>query len=159
MIRVCFACLGNICRSPTVEGVFRRLVDEAGLTDQIHVESAGTAGHHEGEPADPRSRAHAAKRGYVLDRRARRFRAADFARFDLVLALDDDNERALTRLATTDDDRAKIRLLLAFDPASSPGASVPDPYYGGDQGFELVLDLSERAATGLLAHLRRDPRL
>lgn len=156
MIRVCFVCLGNICRSPTAEGVFRKRVAEAKLEGRIATESAGTGGWHVGEAADPRSRRHAKRRGYVLDREAQQFRAHDFRRFDLVLAVDRSNHDKLLGLAPTPADKAKVRMLLSFDAASPEGAEVPDPYYGGDAGFEEVLDLCERAATGLLAHLRRE---
>lgn len=150
-IRVCFVCLGNICRSPTAEAVFRRRAADAGLAHAWVIESAGTGGHHEGEPADRRSRAHGAKRGYELSGRARQFRRADFERFDLVLAMDASNEAALRRLAPDDAARSKIGLFRRYDPGAPAGAEVPDPYYGGPSGFDEVLDLCERAADGLLA--------
>jgi len=153
-VRVCFVCLGNICRSPTAEGVMRSLLQREGLDVRVLVESAGTAGYHAGELPDRRARAAAKLRGVTLESRARQFRAADFARLDYVLAMDAENERNLKRLAPDARARAKVRLLRSFDPASPPGAPVPDPYYGGDDGFEQVLDLCEAACKGLLAHLR-----
>jgi protein-tyrosine phosphatase len=155
MVNVCFVCLGNICRSPTAEGVMARLVDRAGLGDAVRVSSAGTAAAHAGEPADPRSRAHARKRGYTLGGRARQFREADFPRFDLVLAMDASNASQLRSLARDDAARAKVVLLRSFDPESPSGGDVPDPYYGGDAGFEEVLDICERSCASLLAHLRQ----
>lgn len=156
MVAICFVCHGNICRSPTAEGVMRSLVAQAGLADVIAIESAGVSAEHEGERADPRSRKAARTRGYDLDSRARRFEARDFGRFDLVIALDHDNARRLRALAKDDVTRAKIRLLREFD-SHQPGLhDVPDPWYGGDDGFETVLDLCERACAGLLAELARE---
>ncbi len=153
MVAICFVCHGNICRSPTAEGVMRRLVDDGGFVDAITIESAGVSAEHAGEAADPRSRAAAKRRGYALDGRARRFEARDFARFDLVVALDADNARRLRAIANDHAARAKIRLLREYD-RDEPGThDVPDPWYGGAAGFEEVLDLCERACAGLLATL------
>ena len=152
--RVCFVCLGNICRSPTAEGVFRHLLAEAGLTDAIVVDSAGTAAYHVGESPDRRSTATAWKRGIVLEGAARRFEKGDFARFDYVVAMDASNERNLHQLAPDDEAEAKIHLLRDFDPESPTGAEVPDPYYGGADGFETVVDICIAGCTGLLAHIR-----
>jgi protein-tyrosine phosphatase len=155
VIRVCFVCLGNICRSPTAEAVMVRLLGEAGLTDRVHVSSAGTGDWHLGEPADRRTAAAAARRGYALDdHHAQQFTAADFARCDLIVAMDQQNQRDLLAMAPDDAARAKVRLLRSFDPAAPPGADVPDPYYGGAHGFEEVLDICERACRGLIEHLR-----
>jgi protein-tyrosine phosphatase len=155
MVRVCFVCLGNICRSPTAEGVMKKLVADAGLSHVLTIRSAGTAGYHQGEPADARARSHAAERGYLLDQRARQFRDVDFDAFDYVVALDSSNATRLLALARTDEEREKVKLLRAFDPESPPDSDVPDPYYGGDEGFSAVIDLCERACAGLLEHLRR----
>ena len=152
-IRVCFVCLGNICRSPTAEGVFRSLVAQAGLSDRIVVDSAGTGAHHEGEPPDPRSTAAAAEHGVTLTGRARLFSADDFERFDYVVAMDRDNYEALRRL-TTASDPAPV-MLLDFDPASENGIDVPDPYYAGRSGFANVFDLCRAGSVGLLATLRQ----
>ncbi len=153
-VRVCFVCLGNICRSPTAEGVMRNLLARARLSDRVHVESAGTGGWHVGEPADRRSVAHAKRRGIVLDRRAQQLTAKYFARFDLLVVADQQNLANVRRLAPNDEERAKVRLLRSFEPGAALGAEVPDPYTGGSDGFEEVLDICERACDGLLAHLR-----
>jgi protein-tyrosine phosphatase len=152
--RVLFVCMGNICRSPTAEGVMRGLVAEAGLSDRIELDSAGTGGWHVGHPPDPRSVAAAAQRGIAVDGAARKVRRADFDDFDLIVALDAANARDLRRLAPDDEAAAKVRLLRAFDPAEGHDLDVPDPYYGGDDGFGHVLDLVDAACRGLLDDLR-----
>lgn len=152
MVRVCFVCLGNICRSPTAEGVMRSALESRGLSGSVHVESAGTSGWHVGERPDPRSRAAAATRGVVIDGQAQHFQAKDFARFDYVLAMDAANKEDLLALANGEDEQAKLRLFLDFAP-DQQGQDVPDPYYGGANGFEHVLDLCEAACAGLLDHL------
>jgi protein-tyrosine phosphatase len=152
-IRICFVCLGNICRSPTAEGVMRHLAAEADLADRLHIESAGTSGYHVGDPPDRRSAAAAARRGIRVDGAAQRFEVADFGRFDHVLAMDGANQRTLRRLAPGAESAARVRLLREHDPDAPPGAEVPDPYYGGPRGFEDVLDVVESACRGLLAEL------
>lgn len=158
-IRISFVCMGNICRSPTAEAIMRHLVREAGLQDRIEIDSAGTGSWHVGEDRDRRSRAVAKRRGMPIEGPARQFQPDDFQRFDLVLALDDENARDLGRLAPNDEARAKIHLLREFDPTAPAGASVPDPYYGGPQGFEEVFDICLSACRGLLDHLRSTYRL
>ena len=158
-VAVSFVCMGNICRSPTAEAVMRHLVVEAGLEDAIAIDSAGTGDWHVGEERDRRSRAVAKRRGMPITGPARQFVRADFHRFDLVLALDEENAHDLRRLAPTDEARAKIRLLREFDTSAAPGAEVPDPYYGGPEGFDLVFDICLAACRGLLEHLRRSYRL
>jgi protein-tyrosine phosphatase len=155
MKRILFVCTGNICRSPTAEGVLRKLAADAGLADRIEVDSAGTHGYHVGEAPDARAQAHAKRRGYDLSRlRARRFARADFEAFDLILAMDREHHALLARIAPPANGQ-KVRLMLEF--ARRAGADeVPDPYYGGPDGFELVLDLIEDAAAGLLDHLRAE---
>lgn len=151
MYALCFVCLGNICRSPTAEGIFLHQLEARSLTNRLTVDSAGTAGWHEGRRADPRSREAAARRGIDLPSRARQFQRDDFARFDLILAMDRENLDALRALAPDAEAATRVRLFRAFDPAiGAEGAEVPDPYYGGSQGFEDVLDLCERAAEGLV---------
>ena len=156
MARVLFVCLGNICRSPTAEAVMARLVEEAGLADAIELDSAGTGAWHVGSSPDERASAAAAARGIAMRGVARQVRAADFERFDLLLAMDAENRRTLRALAPDAEAAAKVRLLREFDPASAGAASldVPDPYYGGADGFDRVLDLVEAACAGLLAELR-----
>ena len=160
-VRLLFVCLGNICRSPTAEGVMRALVREAGLQASVELDSAGTGGWHVGSPPDPRAAAAAGARGIELGGRARTVTSADFERFDLLLAMDRSNARELRRLAPDEEQRAKVRLLREFDPAyAREGASgstadldVPDPYYGAAGGFEEVLDLVQAACAGLLARI------
>lgn len=152
--RVCFVCTGNICRSPMAESVFRARVAEAGLAGLVEVDSAGTDGWHEGDGADPRTVSVLEAGGYDSDHAARRFRAAWFAHLDLVIALDSGHLKALRRLAPTPQDAEKVRLLRSFDPASGADLDVPDPYYGGMDGFEQCLEMVEAASTGLLAAVR-----
>ena len=133
----------------------RHLIREAGLDDEIQLDSAGTGEWHVGEPRDPRSSAVGQRRGMPLYGRARQFQPEDFAKFDYVLAMDKQNRDALLELAPDDDDAAKVHLLRSFDPHSPPEADVPDPYYGGAQGFDTVFEICEAACRGLLAELRR----
>lgn len=152
--RVLFVCMGNICRSPTAEGVFRHQVARAGLDARVLIDSAGTHGYHVGAPPDARSRRHALRRGYDLSAlRARQVAPADFGRFDLILAMDDDNLAWLQEDCPTDL-QGRLRLLMEFAPGSGQGV-VPDPYQGGEAGFEAVLDLVEQACNGLLEHVRQ----
>jgi protein-tyrosine phosphatase len=157
VVRVCFVCLGNICRSPTAEAVMRHLVRAAGLEARVAIESAGTGDWHVGEPRDARSRAVGAARGIPLSGAARQFTSADFARFDHVVAMDRANRAELLKLARAEADAAKVRLLRSFEPGAPPDADVPDPYHGGASGFEQVFDLCEAACRGLIEHLRRAP--
>lgn len=154
-VSVCFVCLGNICRSPTADGVFHKLIQVAGLESQVFIDSAGTAAYHAGEEADRRSRQVAKTRGYRLDSIARQFLAEDFERFDYVLAMDQQNLRDLEELrrVTSEEVRGHLGLFRDFDASAGSGAGVPDPYYGGEGGFEEVLDQCERACEGLIEHL------
>jgi protein-tyrosine phosphatase len=156
-----FVCLGNICRSPTAEGVMRHVVAQEGLDGRIRIDSAGTGGWHVGSPPDERAVAAARARGIVLAGAARQVSIADFYEFDLILAADRSNVAALHDLAPDREARGKVRLLREFDPAAGPGddLEVPDPYYGGPRGFELVLDMVESACRGLLDHLRAEGRV
>lgn len=158
-VGISFVCMGNICRSPTAEAIMRNLVREAGLQDKIEIDSAGTGSWHVGEDRDRRSRAVAKRRGMPIEGPARQFQREDFDRFDLVLALDEENARDLRRLAGSDQDRKKVHLLREFDPSAPEGASVPDPYYGGPDGFEEVFDICLSACRGLLEYLRRTYQL
>jgi protein-tyrosine phosphatase len=154
-ISVLFVCMGNICRSPTAEGVFRKFVIDAGLDDAIHADSAGTHAYHSGEGPDRRARAAAERRGFSLDGlHARRVTDTDFERFNYIVAMDEDNLSALLEVAD-EQYHSKVRLLLEFSDAM-PESEVPDPYYGGSAGFERVLDLVEEASKALLETLRKE---
>ena len=156
-MRVLFVCLGNICRSPTAEVVLRTLAAREAPDLELEVDSAGTAGYHLGEPPDPRTRQAAERRGYdVAALRARIVEPIDFERFDLILAMDRENLRVLRRRAPSGAEQ-RVRLFLEFAPQEGL-EDVPDPYYGGPNGFEEVLDLVEAAARGLIAHLRQQRR-
>ncbi|MEZ5333626.1 MAG: low molecular weight protein-tyrosine-phosphatase, partial [Thermoanaerobaculia bacterium] len=154
MKRVLFVCLGNICRSPTAEGVLRGLIERRGLGSEVEVDSAGTGAWHVGQRADPRMRRAAAARGYDLSSLARQVRAEDFERFDLVIAMDRDNLADLEAL--NGGPRASLRLFSSFLPAGSP-PDVPDPYYGGAEGFDRVLDLVEEGSPAILDSLVGEP--
>ena len=154
-ISLCFVCLGNICRSPTAEGVMKQLVRDAGLADAFHIDSAGTGAYHEGERADPRSRAEALRRGVELTSIARRFLPEDFDAFDYVLAMDRANRRDLTRIARGEAHTRKLQMLRSFEPGAGKDLDVPDPYQGGPAGFAHVFDICMAACSGLLEHLRR----
>ena len=152
LYHVVFFCMGNICRSPTAHGVFRQRLDARGLGAQVAVDSAGTHAYHVGEPPDPRAQRHAARRGYDLsDLRARQLTAADFVRADLLLAMDWDN-LALAEAMCPSGHRRKLRRLTEFC-RRHDSPIVPDPYYGGADAFETVLDLVEDACDGLLDHI------
>jgi protein-tyrosine phosphatase len=155
-MRILFVCMGNICRSPTAEGVMRRLLEDAGLTDSVEIESAGTGGWHAGEPPDERATLAARRRGVTLEGAARQVGPADFRRFDLLIAMDRTNLGELLTVAPDEEAAERVRLLREFDPASAGAIDldVPDPYYGGDRGFETVLDMVEAACRGLLEELR-----
>ena len=149
---VLFVCMGNICRSPTAEGVFRHFLAEAGLQQSVVVDSAGTHAYHSGDSADARASAAAERRGYSLaDIRARKVTAEDFEKFDYVLAMDRDNLALLIEQSDASHHH-KISLFLQY--ASTSEDEVPDPYYGGATGFEKVLDLIEDASRGLLSDVR-----
>lgn len=155
MTRICFVCLGNICRSPLAAGVFKHLVQLAGLEAEFHIESAGMGEWHVGELADPRSRRTAQARGIRLTDTAQQFKRSDFERFDVLIAVDEDNADALRRLAPTPRERAKVRLLREFDPEADGDLDVPDPYYGGMPEFERVYEMVERSSRDLLHWLTR----
>lgn len=153
MIRVLFVCMGNICRSPTAQGVFDTLLENNQLTKMITSDSAGTGAWHAGKSPDSRAKEAAASRGYKLDKyKARQVIEKDFEKFDLILAMDNDNLDHLTRMCPVEYHN-KLELLLSFSSATDD-LEVPDPYYGGKRGFDLVVDLAENACQGLLAHLR-----
>jgi protein-tyrosine phosphatase len=154
--RILFVCMGNICRSPTAEGVFRKVLSERGPDLDIDLDSAGTHGYHVGAPPDPRACRAAERRGIDLKPlRARRVTPQDFEQFELVLAMDEQNREFLLEMCPAEY-RHRVRLLLEFAPQLER-REVPDPYYGGSTGFEHVLDLVEEAAVGLLEYLRNTP--
>ena len=154
MVKVLFVCMGNICRSPTAEAVFRYYVESAGLSEQIAIDSAGTHDYHIGDPPDKRSQRAAQQRGYDMSGlRARQVEEIDFQRFDYVLAMDRANLAILQRLAPSDGD-TQPKLFLAYS-RNQTEREVPDPYYGGADGFEHVLDMVEDAAQGLLQHINQ----
>ncbi|WP_432720177.1 low molecular weight phosphotyrosine protein phosphatase [Jeongeupia wiesaeckerbachi] len=150
---VLMVCTGNICRSPTADGVLRKMVAEAGLDGVVIVDSAGTQSYHVGEAPDHRAQAHAKRRGYDLSPlRARQVAVADYTGFDLILAMDASHLRQLERQAPSQH-QSKLKLFLEFATGTRE-REVPDPYYGGDDGFEHVLDLVEDGCAGVLAHVR-----
>ena len=154
MYRVLFVCTGNICRSPTAEAVFRRLAEQDGLAGRIGIDSAGTHDYHVGDPPDPRSVAAAQARGFDMSQlRARKVRREDFHTFDLILAMDSDHHAHLTALRPNNA-KAEVRLFLEYHPRKRV-RDVPDPYYGGPEGFVTVLDLIEAASANLLAEIKR----
>ncbi|MFP3906568.1 MAG: low molecular weight protein-tyrosine-phosphatase [Acidimicrobiales bacterium] len=150
---IAFVCLGNICRSPTAKGVMQHLVDDARAGDRILVDSFGTAAYHLGEPPDSRAGAEARRRGITLDHLGQQFTPADFDRFDLVLAMDRSNAEDLRRIAPDEAAAAKVRLLREWDPDAGGDLEVPDPYYGGGDGFARVFDMVERSCRALLIEL------
>jgi protein-tyrosine phosphatase len=153
-IGVLFVCLGNICRSPVAEAVFRDIVTSAGLGDRFDVDSAGTSDYHIGDGPDPRSAGEAKRRGVTLDHAARQIDGDDFERFDYVIAMDASNLGRIRRLAAGSDGGAELHLLRSFDDTARDDLEVPDPYFGGANGFAEVHDMIERASRGLLEHIR-----
>jgi protein-tyrosine phosphatase len=155
MTRIIFVCMGNICRSPTAEGVLRQIARAQALEAQIEIDSAGTIGFHSGEPPDKRAVQHAAKRGYDLSSlRARQINQPDYELFDYILAMDKQNIAWLKK-QIPNEYAHKLRLFLDFS-EKYRGRDVPDPYYGNANGFETVLDMAEDGAQGLLAHLQEN---
>lgn len=149
-IRLLFVCLGNICRSPAAEGIMQNIVDKNELQDIVEVESAGTSGWHEGDLPDERMRAHGERRGFNFSSPARKFIKSDFDNFDYIIVMDDDNYNNVMSLATNNSQVNKIRKMTEFSVLYKHHDEIPDPYYGGATGFELVLDLLEDACEGLM---------
>ncbi|UCB54663.1 MAG: low molecular weight phosphotyrosine protein phosphatase [Thiotrichales bacterium] len=153
MVKILFVCMGNICRSPTAEGVFRHKVINAGMEDQIFIDSAGTIAYHAGHPPDARAQDAARRRGIDLSsQRARKVSSGDFEKFDFVIAMDSDNHYELEAICPAGSED-RLHMFLKFA-RNSRQIDVPDPYYGGSRGFETVLDLIEDASEGLLLHLK-----
>lgn len=155
MKKILFVCLGNICRSCTAEAIMRRYVADAGLEHDIQVDSAGLINYHEGEQADARMRAHAARRGYRITHLSRPVKYNDFFDFDLIVGMDDRNISRLKELAPGLDEEEKVRAMASYCRIKMADC-VPDPYYGGDSGFENVLDILEDACAGLLEEVKSD---
>jgi protein-tyrosine phosphatase len=158
-IGVLFVCLGNICRSPLAKGVFEEVVRAEGLQDRFDVDAAGTSNYHTGDPPDPRTVSEARRRGLVLEHAARQIRAEDLERFDYVIAMDASNLGKIERLTKSLRRHAELHLLRAFDDEASDDLEVPDPYFGGQDGFADVHDMVERACRGLLEHVRSEHAL
>jgi protein-tyrosine phosphatase len=146
-MRVLFVCLGNICRSPLAEGVLKHLVSERGLSERYEIDSAGTCAHHIGQEADPRSQAVANTHGVTLTSRGRKVSPSDFVEFDLIVPMDDENLSTLRRECPAEH-RDKIRLMRSWDPDGE--GDVPDPYYGGPRGFDLIYEMIDRSCEALL---------
>lgn len=153
--KVLFVCLGNICRSPSAEAVFKTLVEQRGETDKFFIDSAGTAAYHAGERADARMRNHAKKRGVELTSIARKFIPEDFDRFDYIIAMDQENLHDLKQQARNNADLKKLYMMTDFSNKFNYN-HIPDPYYGGEAGFELVLDLLEDASEGFYGSLKKN---
>jgi len=151
--RVLFVCLGNICRSPTAEGVFKHLVAQKGLSEKIYIDSAGTSGHHDGEMSDSRMMKHALKRGIALTSLSRKFIVKDFDNFDYIIVMDESNQKNVERLARNEEDKLKVSKMTDYC-SHQNFQEVPDPYYGGAEGFETVLDLIFDASNGLLEKIK-----
>jgi protein-tyrosine phosphatase len=154
-VKLLFVCLGNICRSPSAEGIMNHLIQQAGLEGQIICDSAGTSGYHINEPPDPRMTAAARRQGIPLTGHSRKVESADFEQFDLILAMDRDNYRTLLARDRTGNYHHKVHLMCNFC-ERSPETEVPDPYYGGSDGFDHVIDLLLDASSGLLAHVKQE---
>lgn len=152
-ISVLFVCLGNICRSPLAEAVFRQVVVEAGLEGSFHIDSAGTSGYHDGEPPDPRTTEVAWRRGVRVSGVSRRVGPDDARSFHYLVAMDADNHREVERVVRAAQGSPEVLLFREFDPESGGATEVPDPYFGGPSGFEDVHDLVDRSARGLLSYL------
>lgn len=152
-IKVCFVCLGNICRSPLAQGVFEYLVEQKGLQDKIQISSAGTGSWHVGKQPDSRMHATAKRRGINMKSRARQFQPEDFNQFDLVLAMDQTNRNDLKEMCPSLDAEKKLRLFRSFDPECNGDEDVPDPYYGGGDGFEHVFEIVHRTCPEILKYI------
>jgi len=152
---ILFVCMGNICRSPAGENIFRQVVENAGLSDYIHCDSAGTIGIHSGNKPDTRMSKTIRRRGYKVTGHARQFSLQDFEIFDLILVMDNENHKNILKLADTEEKRAKLKMFTSFC-LQHHHHEVPDPYYGGDTGFQLVADLIEDGSNGLIKYLKKE---
>ena len=154
-VRILFVCLGNICRSPAAEGVMRSIVENEGDSSRYDIDSAGTGNYHIGDLPDHRMRIHARRRGYELTHRCRQVTESDFDDFDLIVAMDASNERNLRRIAPSPEAENKIIMMADFAELATRYDHIPDPYYEGAEGFELVLDLLQSACQNLYTHIER----
>ena len=152
-INLLFVCLGNICRSPAAEGIVKKMIKDEGLDDRVFVDSAGTSNWNDGKAPDERMQKHGVKRGYDFVGEARTFRSSDFDKFEYILVMDNNNYNNVKKLARTEDDITKIHRMTDFS-IDLDNDHVPDPYYGGDDGFEFVMDLLEDAAKGLIKDIK-----
>lgn len=150
--KILFVCLGNICRSPMAEGIFRKLAANAGREKEFEIDSAGTSAYHQGELPDSRMRMHGSRRGYLLGHRSRRVRVEDLEQYDLIIGMDDHNVERLHGMALTPEQKVKIYKMTDYC-RHYQATEIPDPYYGGDSGFEYVIDLLEDGCKGLLEQL------
>ncbi len=150
---VLFICLGNICRSPAAEGIMKAMVEERGLGDEFLIDSAGIGGWHVGQLPDSRMRRCGAAHGYRFDSHARQFQKSDFGEFDTIVVMDNENYRAITSMASSDEDRKKVVRMADFLSHHREYTTIPDPYYGDETDFELVISLLEDALEGLLSYL------
>ncbi|QPJ64934.1 MAG: low molecular weight phosphotyrosine protein phosphatase [Candidatus Nitrohelix vancouverensis] len=155
-ISVCFICLGNICRSPLAQGVFEDLIAKEGLENRILVSSAGVGDWHVGSPPDARMQNTARNRGITLNSRAQQIQTGDLKRLDLALAMDESNMLALKQIFPSSADPKKLRMFRSFDPQHNGDLNVPDPYYGGDAGFENVFDIVNRTCPQIIAFLKQE---
>jgi protein-tyrosine phosphatase len=155
-VKVCFVCLGNICRSPLAQGVFEALVKKEGLQDQIIISSAGVGNWHVGNPPDSRMQQTAQKHGITLNSLAQQFHATDFKEMDLVLAMDHSNLSALQLMRPESELKSKLLLFRTFDPEGNDNLEVPDPYYGENNGFEMVYHIVKRTCPKVLEYLQRE---
>lgn len=157
-MKILFVCQGNIIRSPLAENLFRQLAVDQGLEGKYQLDSAGTSAYHVGEPPDRRMRQVAKQKGFHYGGRSRQFSRDDFDKFDLIIAMDKSNQALLETMAPGVEDLEKIRLMREFDPEGNPRLDVPDPYYGGIEGFETTYTIVERSCRGLLEALESDGR-
>ena len=156
--KILFVCLGNICRSPSAENIMNHAIQQAGLTNQISCDSAGTSGYHIGAPPDRRMSGAAKKRGIILEGRSRKLHPSDLARFDLILAMDKENYQDIIYLDLEEKYADKVRMMCDFAP-NLPDEEVPDPYYGGEAGFDYVIDLLIEACSGLLEYVSANRKI
>ncbi|MCH5226301.1 MAG: low molecular weight phosphotyrosine protein phosphatase [Muribaculaceae bacterium] len=154
--KILFVCLGNICRSPAAQAIMQKYIDERGLQNKFEIDSAGLYGGHAGELPDKRMRVHARQRGYVLEHRSRPVTESDFNEFNLIVAMDDSNYSRLKSLAPTVEDEEKVVRMIDYVKNFPQFHSVPDPYYEGAEGFEIVLDLLEEGCSSLLSSLNKN---